>query len=131
MVPIKLRDVAGVLIAATLSAILYRYWLITPVLEYVTYNEWRAVAVLVTLVVGGVWPLFKWNVSTLVVGFTVGIFVSGAWLEWRLQDVLPTSVGSALQSHLESFWPDVIMLTVAVLLGGYCSVRLTNSRTLH
>src|SRR6266581_8879188 len=129
MVPIKLRDVAGVLIAATLSAILYRYWLITPVLEYVTFNEWRAVAVLVTLVVGGAWPLFKWNVSTLVVGFMAGMLVSGAWLEWRLQDVLPTSVASAFQSHLESFWPDVIMLTVAVTLGGYCSARLTNSRT--
>ena len=131
MARIKLRDVAGVLIAATLSAVLYRYWLITPVLEYVTFNEWRVVAVLVTLVIGGVWPLFKWNVSTLVVGFIAGILVSGAWLEWRLQDVLPTSVGSAFQSHLESYWPDVIMLAVAVMLGGYCSARLTNSRTSH
>jgi len=131
MVPIKLRDAVGVLIAAMLSGILYRYWLITPVLEYVTFNEWRAVAILVTLVVGGAWPLFKWNVSTLVVGFLVGILVSGAWLAWRAQDALPASLGFALQSHLESFWPDVIMLTVVVMLGGYCSARLVSSRASH
>src|SRR5678809_92664 len=111
MVPIRLRDVAGVLIAATLSAILYRFWLITPALEYVTFNEWRAVGVLVTLVVGGVWPLFKWNVSTLVVGFMAGILVGGTWIFWRAQDALPASVGSAFRSHLESFWPDIIMIT--------------------
>ncbi|HLQ77948.1 MAG TPA: hypothetical protein VK210_11370, partial [Terriglobia bacterium] len=124
MVPIKLRDGAGLLIAATLSAILYHYWLISPVLEYVSFNEWRAVAVLVTLAVGGVWPFFKWNVSTLVVGYVAGILVSGTELAWRLQDVLPTSIGSAFQSHLEYFGPDVIMLTIAVMLGGYCSTRI-------
>ena len=37
------------LIAAILSGILYHYWLITPVLEYVTFNEWRAVAILAAL----------------------------------------------------------------------------------
>jgi len=128
MAPIKRRDVVGLLVAATLSGILYRYWLSTPVLEYLTINEWHGVAVLVTLAVSGVWPLFKWNVSTLVVGFTAGILVAGTWLEWRSQRALPSSVGAAFQLHLESFRSDVIMLTVAVLFGGYCSARLTNSR---
>ena len=124
MVPIKRRDTAGVLIAAILSGVLYRYWLITPVLEYLTINEWRVLAVLVMLVIGSVWPLFEWKVSSRVVGFIAGILVSGAWLEWRAQDALPASFGSAFQSHLESFWPDVTMLTAAVMLGAYCSKRL-------
>lgn len=128
MLRIKARDVTGFLIAATLSGILYRAWLTTPVLEYVTLDQWRAVAVLVALLVGAIWSLFRQNVSTLVVGFISGALVAGTGLEWGLQDVVPRSVGSAFQSHIEAFGSDLMMLTVAMLLSGYCSARLIGAR---
>jgi len=125
MVPVSRREVVRVSIAATLSAILYRYWLITPVLDHLSLNQWRAVAIGVAALVGSLWALSKWNLSALVSGFMVGVLAGGTWAHWQVSHA---SLGDAFESNLECFGRDMIMLTVAVTLSGYCSARFAKSR---
>ena len=125
MVSVSKRDVALVSIAAVLSAILYRYWLITPVLDHFSINQWRAVAIGVAALGGSLRGLAKWNLSTLVSGFMVGELAGGTWV------ALPAShasLGDAFKSNLESLGGEMIAFIFAVTLGGYCSSRFAKSR---
>ena len=122
MVPISARGVMKLCMAATLSAILYRYWLITPVLNHLSLAQWRAVAIGVAALVGSLWGLSKWNISTLACGSMVGLLAGGTWT------ALPISHGSivdAFESNLESFGRDMIILTTAVALGGHYITRFS------
>ena len=127
MVRTRLRDFAGLLIAALLSAILYDYWLTARVLDYFSLNEWRLVGIAVAVLVASIWPFLKWNVSTLAVGCIVGILLCGTWLEWRIQDVRPASVWSSFKSYLGNLGYQVVIVGIAVILAGYCSTQIIKS----
>jgi len=127
MAPITAREVAKLLLSVALSAILYRYWLITPVLTHLSPNQWRAIAIVVVVFFSCLWSLAKWNASTLVCGFVVGVVAGGTWT------MLPIQHGSfvgAFKSNLESFGRDMILLTVSAMVGGYCGVRFFIRRSL-
>jgi hypothetical protein len=124
MTPINTRDVSRVLLAGVLTATLYRFWLTTPVLEHLSQNQWRAIAISVAAIAGISSSLAKWNLSTLVIGSMAGLLVSGTWV------ALPVShgrVGNAFRANLELLGFDMSAFIVAAVLGWYCISRLTNN----
>src|SRR5262245_37751363 len=129
MLPLSTRAVVKVSIAAALSAILYQYWLSMSVLHYLSVNQWRAVAIAMAVAVGTIWVLCRWGLSALVCGFIVGLLVGGTWAEWQFPQDVQRSLDDAFASHWESFWRDMILLTVAVTGSGFCSARLAKSRS--
>ncbi len=53
-----------------LIAILYRYWLVTPVLQYLSIRKWYLVAIAVAAAIGGVMSLLR--VPTLALVYASG-----------------------------------------------------------
>jgi hypothetical protein len=124
VLPVKLRNVVRLLIAAALTAILFESWLTTPVLEHLTRNQWRGVAFGVMAVLGVLWSRAEWSLSTLVVGSMAGLLLGGTRVS------LPIShgrIGDAFKSILESFGADMIAFILAATVSGYCVSRLTQS----
>jgi len=104
-------------IAATVSAILYRNWLIEPALDYLTRSQWLGVATGVAIGVGLLWARLKWNTSTLVCGCLIGLLVGGTAI------VLPTEHGSlenAFKTNVELFWGEMVILVGTVTLSSHC-----------
>jgi hypothetical protein len=110
-----------------LSAILYDYWLTARVLDYFSLNQWRLIGVSVAVLVASIWPVLKWNVSTLLVGCIVGISLCGTWLEWRIQEVRPASVWSSFLSYLGNLGSQVVIVGIAVTMTGCCSTQIIKS----
>jgi hypothetical protein len=124
MAPVNTRDVIRLLAVVVLTAALYRFWLTTPVLEHLTQNQWRVVAIGAAGVLGILWSLAKCNLSTLIAGFMSGLLVGGTLA------ILPIAhgrVGNAFKGNLESLGFEMIAFTVAATLGWYCVSRLTNN----
>ena len=115
-------------VAAIIVAILYRYWLITPVLEYLSLNDWRAVASAVSLALGIGWGLCRWNIPTLLIGFVLGTLIGGTWAHAEVPNDVEVSVARAVASHLESFWIDIIILTVTVSIGVFGTTHFRERR---
>jgi hypothetical protein len=111
-------------VIALLIAVLYRYWLVTPVLQYLSIGKWRLVAIVVAAGIGCVMSLLRLPTLTLVCASAAGLLLGGTWAAWQAPNDVPISVSGAFASHLESFWRQVIILTVATTVGGFCSARL-------
>jgi hypothetical protein len=118
------RGVINTLITAALISILYRYWLVTPVLKYLSIGQWRLIAVVVAAVSGCVLFQFRFSVLALACGSMAGLLIGGTWAEWRAPNDVTITVSAAFASHLESFWREVIVLTVTVIVGGFCVAAL-------
>ena len=118
------RGVIVTLVTTALVAILYRYWLVTPVLQYVSIGRWRIFAVVVAIACGGVLSLLRLPVLALACGSIAGLLLGGTWAAWQAPNDVPVSVGAAFASHLGSFWREVIILTVVASIGAFCSARL-------
>lgn len=114
--------------AAVPIAILYRYWLIAPVLQYFGIGRWRFFAIAVAAACGGVWALLRLSVLALVCGSMAGVLLGGTWAEWQAPHDSPMSIGRAFMSHLESLWPTVITLTVTATVSGFCCSRFARRR---
>jgi len=106
--------------AAAIFAVLYRYWLVTPVLQYMSVGRWRLLAVVVAAACGGVLSLLRVSTSALSVGAMFGLLLSGTWAAWKFPSDLAISVYGAFASHLESFWRETLMLTFTATLAGFC-----------
>jgi hypothetical protein len=52
-----------------------------------------------------------------------GLLSGGTWAAWRAPGDIPISVGAAFASHLESFWRDVIILTIFATVIAFCCAR--------
>jgi hypothetical protein len=126
--PVGIGRVINTLLSITLVAILYRYWLATPVLQYVSIGRWRILAIVVAAACGGVLSLLRLPVLALACGSMGGLLLGGTWAAWRVPNDAPVSVGAAFASHLGSFWREVIILTVAVSVGELCCARFTRRR---
>jgi hypothetical protein len=123
-VPIKGGDIVKLFVAVVLTAILFEFWLTTPVLEDLTQNQWRLVAVGVMVLLGVSWSLAQWNLSTLFAGSMVGLLVGGTRVS------LPIShgrIGEAFRSILGSFAADMIAFTFAAIASAYLVSRLRHS----
>jgi hypothetical protein len=114
--------------AAAPIAILYRYWLVAPVLKYLSIGQWRFLAIVVALACGGVLALLRFPVLALACGSMVGLLLGGTWAAWQAPHDVPVSISTAFVSHLESFWRTVIMLSVTATVSGFCCSRFARRR---
>ena len=110
--------------AAAPIAILYQYWLVAPVLQYVSIGRWRFLAIVVAAACGAVLSL-RLPILALACGSMAGLLLGGTWAGWQAPNDVPIAVGAAFASHLESFWREVIMLAVAATVGGFSCARFT------
>ena len=117
-------------VSALLIAVLYRYWLVTPVLQYLSIGNWRLVAIVVAAGLGCVMSLLRLPTLTLVYASVAGLLLGGTWAAWQAPNDVPISVNGAFVSHLESYWRQIIILTVATTVGGFCCSRLVKNHRL-
>jgi hypothetical protein len=110
-------------VVALLIAVLYRYWLVTPVLQYLSIGKWDLVAVVVAAATGCVMSLLRLPTPALVCASVAGLLLGGTWVAWQAPSDVPISVSAAFESHLESFWRQIIIMTFTITVGGICGVR--------
>ena len=104
-------------IAAAIFALLYKYWLTTPVLQYVSIDRWRLFAIVVAAACGGALSLLRVSLSALSCGAMAGLLLGGTYAVWKAPNDVAISVYAAFGSHLEYFWRQMLMLTFAATLG--------------
>jgi hypothetical protein len=115
-------------VAAAVIAILYRYWLIAPVLHYLNVNQWRLIAIVVAAASGCVLSLFRLPMLPLASASLAGLLVGGTYAAWQAPSDARMSVIAAVGSHLQSFWREVTLLTVIITLSALCCARVTTRR---
>ncbi len=116
-------------VVTLLSAVLYRYWLVTPVLQYLSFRKWYLVAIVVAAATGCVMSLWRLPTLALVCASVAGLLSGGTWAAWQAPNDVPISVSGAFESHLESFWRQIIILTVTVTVSGFCCARFVKGRS--
>src|SRR5580693_2857809 len=114
-------------VIALLVAVLYRYLLVTPVLQYLRIGKWRLVAIVGAAGIGCVMSLLRLPTLTLLCVSVGGLLLGGTWAAWQAPNDVPISVSGAFASHLESFWRQIIILTMATAVGGFCCARLVKN----
>ena len=123
-----MRWVIHASITAAMFAVLYKYWLTTPALQYVSIGRWRLFAIAAAAVCGGVLSLLRVSTPALLCGVVAGLLLGGTWVVWTSPHDLPISVDYAFTSHLQSFWREILGMTLAATLAGFCCACFTNRR---
>lgn len=116
-------------VVALLIAVLYRYWLVAPVLQFLTIRQWHAVALGVAAATGCVMSLLRLPTLAVMSASVAGLVLGGTWTAWRAPNDIRVSVSYAFESHLESFWHQIIILTVTTTVGGLCCARFVRRRS--
>ncbi len=116
-------------IVVLLIALLYRYWLVTPVLQYVSIGKWYLVAIVVAAASGCAMSLLRLPALAWVCASMAGLLLGGTWAAWQAPNDVPISVSGAFGSHLESFWRQIIILTVTTTVSGFCFARFVRGRS--
>ena len=131
MARLGLRWLIHALIATAIFAVLYKHWLTTPVLQYMSIGRWRLIAVVIAATCAGALSLLRFSTVALTCGAMTGLLLGGTWTAWTSSDVT-ISAYHALASHLESFWREVLRLafttTLTAFLFGYLAKRRVNVR---
>lgn len=72
-----------------------------------------------------------WRLPTpaLVFASVAGLLFGGTWAAWQALNDVPISVIGAFESNLESFWRQILILTVTITVGGFCCARFLKGRT--
>jgi hypothetical protein len=113
-------------LVALLIAVLYRYWLVTPILQYLSISNWYLVAIIVAAATGCAMPLLRLPTLAFVCAPAAGLLLGGTWAAWQAPNDIAKSFSGAFESHLESFWLLIIILTVTTTVGGFCCARLVS-----
>ena len=116
-------------IVVLLIALLYRYWLVTPVLQYVSIGKWYLVAIVVAAASGCAMSLLRLPALAWVCASMAGLLLGGTWAAWQAPNDVPILVSGAFGSHLESFWRQIIILTVTITVSGFCFARFVRGRS--
>ena len=117
-------------VVALFIAILYRYWLVTPVLHYLSIGKWQFVAIIVAAATGCFMSLLRLSTLPVVCVSVASLLLGGTWAAWQVPNDVPISVSGAFASHLEFFWRHIIILTVAITVGEFCCARLVRGHRL-
>jgi hypothetical protein len=123
-----LRWASHAFITAAIIAVLYRYWLIAPMLQNVSIGQWRLFAIVFAAVCGGALSLRRFQVPALSCGAMVGLIFGGTWVEWKSPHDVTISVYAAFASRLESFGQEILVLTFAATLAGFCCACFSKRR---
>lgn len=114
------RGVIAAGMTAAAIAILYRYWLVAPVLQYVGIGRWRFLAIVVVAGCGGVSALLRVPIVAVACETMAGLLIGGTWAAFQGPHDVRMTVGDAFLSHLEPFWRNVILFTVVATVSGLC-----------
>lgn len=127
-----LRWLVHALIATAIFAVLYKYWLTTPVLQYMSIGRWRLIAVVIAAACAGGLSLLRFSTAALSCGAMTGLLLGGTWAAWTAPIDAAVSISHAFASHLESMWREVLRLgfatTLTAFLFGYIEKRRVNLR---
>lgn len=115
-------------ITAATFAVLYKYWLTTPVLQYVSIAHWRLFAIVAAALCGGVLSLLRVSTPALLCGVVAGLLFGGTWAAWTFPNDVAISIAYAFTSHLQSFGREIPKLTLAATLAGFCCAHFTKRR---
>jgi len=115
-------------VSAAIFVVLYKYWLTTPVLQYVSIARWRLLAIVVAAVCGGVLSLLRVSTPPLCCGVMVGLLLGGTWAAWTAPHDVTISVYDAFASHLKYFWQEILRLTFVATVAGFCCAYFTKRR---
>src|SRR5258707_12743624 len=88
-------------IVVLLIALLYRHWLVTPVLQYVSIGKWYLVAIVVASASGCAMSLLRLPALTWVCASMAGLLLGGNLACWQASYDVPISASGALWSHSE------------------------------
>ena len=124
-----ISTVAKSSLATLLIAVLYRYWLVTPVLQYLSIRKWYQAAIVLAAATGCVMSLLRLPTLALVCASMAGLLLGGTWAAWQAPNDVPISLSGAFVSHLESFWRQALMLTSTIAIGELCCARILRGRT--
>lgn len=118
------QDIGRALLAATVTGVLYRYWLAAPVLHLLSVTLWHVIALGAALVIGIVLVQIGLNLATLMCSSALGLILGGACAALAANDLhgdvsmsLDTQLSDALSFSL-ALWREVALLTLAVAIGG-------------
>jgi len=126
---IGIRWAIHVSIVAVIFAVLYRFWLIEPVLDRVSVGRWRLFAIVIAAGCGSALCLLRIPVPALSCGALVGLIFGGTWVEWKSPHDVTISLSSAFDSHLEYFGGEIPKLTFAATLAGLCCAYFRGCRS--
>ena len=115
-----MRWAIHVFVTTALFAVLYRYWLTTPVLQYVSVTCWRLFAIIVSALCGVVLSLLRVSTPALSCEVMAGLLLGGTWAAWTSPPDVTISVCDAFRSHLESLWQEVFRLAFVATLAAFC-----------
>ena len=107
MTRIGLRWAIHISVTTALFAVLYKYWLTVPVLQYVSIPRWRLIALVVAAVGGGVLSLLRVSTPALSFGVVAGLLLGGTWAAWTSPNDVTISVDYAFTSHLHDLLPGI------------------------
>jgi hypothetical protein len=119
----RIKTVVKTSVIILLIAVLYRYWLVTPVLKYLSIGKWYLVAIVVATATGCVMSLLRLPTVVLACASVAGLLLGGTWTAWQAPNDVPISVSGASESYLVSFWRQLLILTVITTVGGFCGAR--------
>jgi len=125
---IGLRWTVHALITAAIFAVLYKHWLTTPVLQYVSVAQWRWLARVVAAACAGVLSLLRFFAIALSCGAVAGLLLGGTWAAWTAPHDVTISVYHAFASHLESLWREVVRLAFATTVTAFSCAYLVKRR---
>jgi len=126
--PARARWAAHATVVAAIFAVVYRYWLLAPVLQRVSVSHWRLIAIVVAAMCGGGLSLLRVSMSALSCGTIAGLLFGGTWAELKAPNDIRVSVYDAFATHLESFWWEILILTFAASLAAFCCAYLVHRR---
>jgi hypothetical protein len=110
-------------------AVLYRYWLVTPVLEYLSIHEWFLLGVAVAVAIGCVMSLLRFSTLAQISASVIGLLLGGTWAGRQTPSDVAKSVSCAFESHLEVFWRPMLVLILAIAVGQFWCTRFLRTRT--
>lgn len=116
-------------IAVVLIAILYRCWLVAPVLHYLAIRHWRFLALVVAAATGSILSLLRLPLLILACAAAAGLLSGGTWAACQAPSDVPISLIGAFGAHLEAFWREAIMLTVIISVSGFFCGRFVGHRS--
>lgn len=107
-----------------LIGVLYRYWLIYPILQHLTIAQWRLLATVIVAMIGAISAVLRLGTLTFTPIVAVGLLAGGTWASMSAPHDIRTTLAMDFMSHLEALWGDVLRLIVVGTLSNFCSVYL-------
>ena len=132
---IRVREFVLALLLLVATSILYRYWLVFPILQYLSLWQWRTVAIVVAVILGALSSLIGLRTQVAATAITLGLLLGGTWTAYSTQHDVRTSLPLEFMSHLRAFWREVLVLlasaVISQLCGGLVLSRYARDRRLH